>query len=101
MSNRRRPRGRPDRAVREFERALRRQGCPDCGSRKTKLTQRGHVPDVTLVHGEGCARLRDTFGGNDLAANAAKAARLRFMANDSGGGGIVRDGVSSGTAGAV
>jgi hypothetical protein len=49
------------------------------------LRQRGEVSDVTLVHAEGCGRLPDPFGGDDLAAAAAKAASLRYMASDGGG----------------
>jgi transcriptional regulator NrdR family protein len=85
---RRRP---PADAAKAFERALRRRGCDECGSRKTVLRQRSEVSDVTLVHAEGCTRRLDPFGGDSLAAAAAKTARLRYMASDGGGGGIVQD----------
>jgi hypothetical protein len=85
---RRRP---PDRAVKAFEHALRAEGCGECGSRRTVLRRRGQVPDVTLVHAAGCSRRVDPFGGDALAAAAAKAARLRYMASDGGSGGIVQE----------
>ena len=80
----------PGEAVRQFERALRQQGCPDCGSRKTHMRNRGAVPDVTLIHAGDCSRPRDPFGGDGIAAAAARAVSLRYMASD-GGGGIVQD----------
>jgi hypothetical protein len=81
----------PGKAVREFERALRVTGCPDCGSRKTKVSRREPVPGVTLLHAGDCARRGDPFGGDQLAAAAARAVSLRYMASDGGGGGIVQD----------
>jgi hypothetical protein len=79
------------RGVKEVERALRKQGCPDCGSRKTVVRQRGEIPDVSLVHAAACPRAPDPFGGDGIAAAAARAVSLRCMASDGGGGGIVQD----------
>jgi hypothetical protein len=81
--------------VKAFEHALRRRGCPDCGSRTTAIRQRGEVPDVSLIHAGDCSRRADPFGGDSIAAAAAKAARLQFMASDGGGGGIVQDRAAS------
>lgn len=88
---RRRP---PDDAVKAFERALRKRGCPACGSRKTALRRpRAGAPEVALLHTAACPRRIDPFGGDALAAAAASAvAGLRYMASDGGGGGIVQDG---------
>jgi hypothetical protein len=83
----------PDKAAREFRRALGREGCPDCGSRKTVLraARAGEVAEVSLLHTEACARRLDPFGGDSLGTAAAKAVRLRYMASDGGGGGVVQD----------
>jgi hypothetical protein len=95
MSRRKLRRRSPDAAVKAFERALRAVGCDVCGSRKTVVRQRVGAPDVFLAHHPDCTRRVDPFGGDALAAEAAKAARLRYMASDGGGGGIVQERAAS------